>query len=158
MKDQMLLAICVTLIIFQGNAQQTLFEIKRALSFQCSKVKIQTVLLENLHNIGTQIPDKKCFVCTSFPNFIILVVSSAKMTLYNLFSHFSILIQLPLELHRYIKKPLIPNKANIGRIILTFTLKITAVLLIVNAVNLLLQECTGYSNKYVLNFATKEMH
>lgn len=113
----MFLATCVTLIIFQGHAQQTLFEIKRALSFQCSKVKIQTVLLEDLHNICIQTEDKKCFAYTSFPNFIIVVVSSAKMTLYSLFSHFDIHIQLPLELHRYINKPLIPDKVNTGRII-----------------------------------------
>lgn len=45
------------------------------------------------------------------------------MILYNLFSHLHIPIQLPLELHRYINKPLIPNKVNIGRIILKFTFK-----------------------------------
>lgn len=34
----------------------------------------------------------------------------------------------------------------------------TAVLLIANNVHLLLQEWTGDSNKYVLNFVTKEKH
>lgn len=58
----MLLAACVTLIILQGKAQQTLSEIKRALLFQCSKVKIQAVLLEDLHNICIQIRDKKMFL------------------------------------------------------------------------------------------------
>lgn len=63
----------------------------------------------------TQIQDEKCFAYTPFPNFSILVISSAKMTLNNLFSHLDIYIQPALQLRRYINKPLIPNKANIGR-------------------------------------------
>lgn len=80
------------------------------------------------------------------------------MMLYNFFSHLDIHIQLLLELHRHINKPLIPNNVNSGNNLKIYLQKMTAVLLIVNDVNLLLQECTGDSSKYVLNFVTKEMH